>query len=77
VNGGDWRSKTDRDWKVRGRHSRRYYQFADQLLRSEVQLQRAREERRGAADSALIHEMQGQIAEARRELAEAAHEVEA
>jgi radical SAM superfamily enzyme YgiQ (UPF0313 family) len=77
VNGGDWRSKTDRDWKVRGRHSRRYYQFADRLLRSEVQLQRAREERRGAADSALIHEMQGQIAEARRELAEAAHEVEA
>ncbi len=32
---GDWRSRTDRDWKIRGRHSRRFYQFADQLLHSE------------------------------------------
>jgi len=32
---GGWESSTDRDWKIRGRHSRRFYQFADQLLRSE------------------------------------------
>ena len=33
---GDWSTSTDRDVKVRGRHSRRYYQAADQLLRSET-----------------------------------------
>lgn len=32
---GAWRTATDRDWKIRGRHSRRFYQFADQLLRAE------------------------------------------
>jgi radical SAM superfamily enzyme YgiQ (UPF0313 family) len=32
---GPWAAATDRDWKIRGRHSRRFYQFADQLLRSE------------------------------------------
>jgi hypothetical protein len=31
---GTWQATTDRDIKIRGRHSRRYYQFADQLLRS-------------------------------------------
>lgn len=31
---GDWQSTTDRDIKIQGRHSRRFYQFADQLLRS-------------------------------------------
>jgi anaerobic magnesium-protoporphyrin IX monomethyl ester cyclase len=33
---GEWRSTTDRDIQVRGRHSRRFYQLADQLLRSET-----------------------------------------
>ena len=32
---GAWRTATDRDWKIHGRHSRRFYQFADQLLRAE------------------------------------------
>ena len=32
---GPWASTSDRDWKIRGRHSRRFYQFADQLLRSQ------------------------------------------
>ena len=31
---GAWSTSTDRDVKVRGRHSRRFYQAADQLLRS-------------------------------------------
>ena len=31
---GAWESTTDRDVQIRGRHSRRFYQFADQLLRS-------------------------------------------
>jgi anaerobic magnesium-protoporphyrin IX monomethyl ester cyclase len=33
---GAWSTSTDRDVKVRGRHSRRFYQAADQLLRSET-----------------------------------------
>lgn len=33
---GEWTASTDRDVRVSGRHSRRFYQFADQLLKSEV-----------------------------------------
>jgi len=32
----DWQESTDRDHKIRGRHSRRYYKFADQWLNHEV-----------------------------------------
>jgi anaerobic magnesium-protoporphyrin IX monomethyl ester cyclase len=35
-----WRESSDRDYQIRGRHSRRFYQYADQLLRFEVQLSR-------------------------------------
>lgn len=31
---GGWRDTTDREIRIRGRHSRRFYQAADQLLRS-------------------------------------------
>jgi radical SAM superfamily enzyme YgiQ (UPF0313 family) len=31
-----WSEMTDRDYQIRGRHSRRFYQFADQLLRAET-----------------------------------------
>jgi anaerobic magnesium-protoporphyrin IX monomethyl ester cyclase len=33
---GPWQTSTDRDIAIRGRHSRRFYQLADQLLRSET-----------------------------------------
>jgi hypothetical protein len=33
---GNWNQSTDRDVRISGRHSRRFYQFADQLLKSEV-----------------------------------------
>ena len=32
---GEWGSTTDREARIAGRHSRRFYQFADQLLKSE------------------------------------------
>lgn len=32
----EWPASTDRDVRIRGRHSRRFYSFADQLLRSEA-----------------------------------------
>jgi anaerobic magnesium-protoporphyrin IX monomethyl ester cyclase len=34
---GEWRTSTDRDVRVKGRHSRRFYQFADDLLRSAME----------------------------------------
>jgi anaerobic magnesium-protoporphyrin IX monomethyl ester cyclase len=33
---GDWTRSTDRDIRIRGRHSRRFYQYADDLLRNEL-----------------------------------------
>jgi anaerobic magnesium-protoporphyrin IX monomethyl ester cyclase len=33
---GDWSGSTDRDVQIRGRHSRRYFQFANDLLRSSM-----------------------------------------
>ena len=38
---GDWHSTTDRDIKIRGRHSRRFYGLADQLLRAESEAEAA------------------------------------
>jgi len=31
-----WSNSTDRDLRIKGRHSRRFYQYADELLRSET-----------------------------------------
>ncbi len=36
VSIGDWRATTDRDLRIRGRHSRRYYNFADDLLEASM-----------------------------------------
>lgn len=59
----DWARGGDRDLKIAGRHSRRYYQFADQLLKREVARART-----GADDG---------VEEARRGLRDTFHEVEA
>ena len=72
-----WGKTTDRELKIQGRHSRGYYGFADELLRTEVRLQQLREEGDGAAESPDIGEVKIQIAAARRGLQETAHEVEA
>jgi anaerobic magnesium-protoporphyrin IX monomethyl ester cyclase len=63
---GGWAESTDRDFKIAGRHSRRYYGFADQLLKSEVAFTRSRDPR-----------LESEIDAARRGLAEAYQEVEA
>jgi anaerobic magnesium-protoporphyrin IX monomethyl ester cyclase len=36
VNLGEWGKSTDRDIRIKGRHSRSFYQFADQLLKNEL-----------------------------------------
>ncbi len=58
---GDWRATTDRGFRIQGRHSRRFFQFADELLRASAA---------DPPDSA-------RIAAARRGLAESFQEVEA
>lgn len=61
-----WRNRTDRQWRVRGRRSRRYYSFADRLLQAEV-----------ARVKSPSAELDAEIAAARRGLRESAHEAEA
>ncbi len=69
---GPWEQSSDREFRVRGRHSRRYYQFADQLLRSAVELERLGS---GADENAAV--VAAQVAAARAGLQEASGEVEA
>jgi len=40
VNVRPWTSSSDRELQIRGRHSRRFYKYADELLRSEMSPQR-------------------------------------
>lgn len=37
-----WDQRTDRDWKIQGRHSRRYYWFVTHWMRGEFELHRQR-----------------------------------
>jgi anaerobic magnesium-protoporphyrin IX monomethyl ester cyclase len=54
----DWAESTDRDFRIAGRHSRRFYQFADQLLKHEVAgaVAEAATARQGLAES--FHEVE-------------------
>jgi hypothetical protein len=61
--GNAWELGTDRDLDIRGRRSRDYYRFADQLLQSEVALQKS-----GAADPLLAAELAAKISDARTAL---------
>jgi hypothetical protein len=36
VSLANWEQSTDRDFRIAGRHSRRFYKYADDLLRSET-----------------------------------------
>jgi len=70
-----WRTSSDREIWIRGRHSRRYYSFADQLLRTEVELERMTQS--GRADALTVATMQASIADFRARLQASALEVEA
>jgi radical SAM superfamily enzyme YgiQ (UPF0313 family) len=70
-----WRDGTGRDVGIRGRHSRVFYKFADQLIRSEFELERLRNT--PAPDSRAIGQLQNQVAGFRASLFASAHEVEA
>ncbi len=68
----DWASASDRDYAIRGRHSRGYYKHADTWLRSEMAAFRS-----GAADPAEAAAHRDTALQARRSLLATAHEVEA
>ncbi|MBW8747414.1 MAG: B12-binding domain-containing radical SAM protein [Acidobacteria bacterium] len=70
-----WGTSSDREIKIRGRHSRRYYSFADKLLRSEVALARMRGV--NAPDEQEVSRLAEEIRNARTGLMDAAAEVEA
>jgi hypothetical protein len=44
-----WAAATDRDHRIRGRHSRAYYKHADSWLNSEVEAARIQSENPGEA----------------------------
>jgi anaerobic magnesium-protoporphyrin IX monomethyl ester cyclase len=69
-----WSAGSDRDVRIRGRHSRSFYAFADQLLRSEVELERTR--KKADAEAAVVAELQNKIATSRTGLHACAVEVE-
>lgn len=78
VNLKAWADGSDRDYQIRGRHSRRFYQFADQLLRSEVELSRMGAGANGNGVAAVsASELRQKIALARAGLEESFAEVEA
>jgi radical SAM superfamily enzyme YgiQ (UPF0313 family) len=66
-----WEEASDRDYAIRGRHSRRYYKFADTWLRSEVAAFRLGPEAPEEAERQRLA-----ARDARRSLVAVAHEVE-
>jgi radical SAM superfamily enzyme YgiQ (UPF0313 family) len=68
----DWDKATDRDMRIRGRHSRNYYRHADRWLRSEVEAHR-----KETGDPAAALELRATAAQARLALLATADEVEA
>jgi radical SAM superfamily enzyme YgiQ (UPF0313 family) len=70
-----WNISSDREVRIVGRHSRRFYGFADRLLRSEVEL--GREHAKAAVDPAVIARLHSDVAEARAGLQATRFEKEA
>jgi len=70
-----WSNGSDRDFRIRNRHSRQFYKFADRLLRSAVELNRL--ELKPSADDTALSELRTGIAEARAGLHATSSEVEA
>lgn len=71
-----WAEGSDRDFRIRGRHSRRFYRSVDQLLRSEVEAHRLSCSEVPDARSGLSG-LQRQIENAREEMKISFAEVEA
>jgi radical SAM superfamily enzyme YgiQ (UPF0313 family) len=70
-----WSISSDRDVRIRGRHSRRFYAFADQLLRSEVELEHTR--RKSSVEGAVVADLRSKVADLRNGLRASSAEVDA
>ena len=70
-----WATSSDRDLKIKGRHSQQFYRYADRLLKEEVQL--ARLAGTPAADSESAASLRHSIEQARAGLLSSLSEVEA
>jgi anaerobic magnesium-protoporphyrin IX monomethyl ester cyclase len=70
-----WSQGSDRDFRVRNRHSRQFYRFADKLLRSEVELERLRNN--PSAEAASLAALRSGISEARDGMQATISELEA
>jgi anaerobic magnesium-protoporphyrin IX monomethyl ester cyclase len=73
-NAKSWEVGSDRDARILGRHTRRFYGFADQLLRTEVELERLRKNSDLQNGNAV--DLQSKIAGFRADLYAAAPEFE-
>lgn len=69
-----WSDSSDRDFRIRNRHSRQFYKFADRLLRSSVELNRL--QLKPNAEIATLQELRSGVAEARAGLHATHSEVE-
>jgi anaerobic magnesium-protoporphyrin IX monomethyl ester cyclase len=70
-----WRQTSDRELLIKGQHSRKFYEFADRLLRDEVALTRLQNE--SQPDSRTVAELQLRIQAARADMTSLYPEVEA
>jgi radical SAM superfamily enzyme YgiQ (UPF0313 family) len=70
-----WSKSSDREIKIRGRHSRAFYSHADRLLRAEVQLARAASS--APHDRSTLDDLRRSVGATRQALLAAQHEVEA
>ena len=73
-NPNPWSASSDREFRVRNRHSRQFYRFADKLLRGEVELRRLAQ--KPDANEVSLAELRSGIAEARAGLQATISEVE-
>jgi anaerobic magnesium-protoporphyrin IX monomethyl ester cyclase len=73
-NARPWDVGSDRESSIPGRHSRRFYGFADQLMRTEVELERSR--KNSTLQNAVAADLQKRIAGIRADLYASAPEVE-
>ena len=69
-----WQESSDREFRIRDRHSRQFYRFADKLLRSEVEFKRLTH--KPDADDATLAALRSGIAEARAGLQATLSEIE-
>src|ERR1035437_1790583 len=71
-----WAEGSDRDFQIRGRHSRQYYQNVDRLLRAEVELDRLMNAE-APGQGIAVGELRQRIAQAQEGMKATVEEVEA